>query len=288
MKFGCTGNIEKPEFNDIFMDLYSYLNKAGYQIYLSEDVYLDDLKGKLKNIECKPMDYITNECDVLLSIGGDGTILSTFRQVADKSIPILGIHIGGLGFLSETNQDNYIQSLSSIVAGNYVTEKRMTLQVKIRGGDEMDYIALNDVVIDHGNSPRTLQLHTFVSDHYLNTYVSDGIIFCTPTGSTAYSLSAGGPIITPNIDVISVTPVCPHSLSARPIILSAEEKIKVQFNEDDVGMALSVDGQIHFPLDFTQEVHISRYEYDALLVRFPSNDYYTTLRTKMGWSGNFR
>ena len=288
MKFGCTGNIDKPEFYDIFSKLYSFLSKRDHQIWLSNNLVIDEKYNNLKNIHFKSMDDIANKCDILLSIGGDGTILSTFRQVADKSIPILGIHIGGLGFLSETNQDNYIESLSLILSDDFIIEKRLTLHVTIKGSIKTEYIALNDIVIDHGNSPRTLKLHTFVSDHFLNTYVGDGIIFSTPTGSTAYSLSAGGPIITPDQNVISVTPVCPHSLSARPIIISGNQSIRVQFSEDDVGMALSVDGQIHFPLDFTHDIYIKRYEYDANLVRFPTNDYFTTLRTKMGWSGKFR
>ena len=288
MKFGCTGNILKPEFETIFKQVYTFLKKNNHEVWLSDNVCIDRSSNSFTSIPQISIDEIGKKCDIILSIGGDGTILSTFRQVAQFGIPIFGIHIGGLGFLSESNQDNFIESLISILSGNYITERRMALKLNINNNPELSHYSLNDIVIDNGSSPRTLQLHVFISDHFLNTYISDGIIFSTPTGSTAYSLSAGGPIITPNLNVIGVSPVCPHSLSARPIILSDKENIKVQFSEDNVGMAVSVDGQIHIPIDYTHEINISRSKYDALLIRLPLNDYYSTLRTKMGWSGNFR
>lgn len=288
MKFGITGNSLKPEFSTIFKEVYQFLKENNHEVWLSKTVFINSIESSFETVPQKSLEEIGKECDMILSIGGDGTILSTFRQIAHYEIPVFGIHIGGLGFLSETNQDNFKESLNSIVSGNYITEKRMALKLNINNDPSLSHYSLNDIVIDNGSSPRTLQLHVYVSDHFLNTYISDGIIFCTPTGSTAYSLSAGGTIITPNMNVIGVTPVCPHSLSARPIILSDKEKIKVQFSEENVGMAVSVDGQIHIPIDYSHQVYIERSEFDALLVRLPTNDYYSTLRSKMGWSGNFR
>ncbi|MAJ44003.1 MAG: hypothetical protein CMF96_04545 [Candidatus Marinimicrobia bacterium] len=288
MKFGITGNSLKPEFTTIFKEVYQFLKENNHEVWLSKTVFIDSYKNSFETVPQKSLDEIGKECNMILSIGGDGTILSTFRQIVKYEIPIFGIHIGGLGFLSETNQDNFRNSLNSIVSGNYITERRMSLKLNINNDPTLSHYSLNDVVIDNGSSPRTLQLHVYVSDHFLNSYISDGIIFCTPTGSTAYSLSAGGTIITPNMNVIGVTPVCPHSLSARPIILSDKEKIKVQFSDENVGMAVSLDGQIHIPIDYSDQVYIERSEFDALLIRLPTNDYYSTLRTKMGWSGNFR
>ncbi len=288
MKFGCTGNVLKPEFETIFKQVYTFLTKNNHEVWLSNNVFIDRSSQIYKTVPQKSIDEIGKDCDIILSIGGDGTILSTFRQVAQYEIPIFGIHIGGLGFLGESNQDTFIIALNSILSGNYFTEKRMALKLNINNNPKITHYSLNDIVIDNGNSPRTLQLHVFISNHFLNTYISDGVIFSTPTGSTAYSLSAGGPIITPNLNVIGVTPICPHSLSARPIILSDNENIRIQFSEENVGMAVSVDGQIHIPIDYTQEVHITRSKFDALLIRLPYNDYYSTLRSKMGWSGNFR
>jgi len=288
MIFGITGNSLKPEFPNIFKDVYQFLKNNNHEVWLSKTVYINSFKDIFGLVPQKSLEEIGKVCDMILSIGGDGTILSTFRQIAHHEIPIFGIHIGGLGFLSETNQDNFKESLNSILSGNYITERRMSLKLNINDNPSLSHYSLNDIVIDNGSSPRTIQLHVYVSDHFLNTYTSDGIIFSTPTGSTAYSLSAGGPIITPNMNVIGVTPVCPHSLSARPIIISDKENIKVQFSEENVGMAVSLDGQIHIPIDYSHRVFIERSEFDALLVRLPTNDYYSTLRTKMGWSGNFR
>jgi len=288
MKFGITGNVLKPEFQTIFKQVYTFLTKNNHEVWLSNNVFIDRSSQTYKTIPQKSIDEIGKDCDIILSIGGDGTILSTFRQVAEYEIPIFGIHIGGLGFLGESNQDTFKNALNSILSGNYFTEKRMALKLNINNNPKISHYSLNDIVIDNGNSPRTLQLHVYISNHFLNTYISDGVIFSTPTGSTAYSLSAGGPIITPNLNVIGVTPICPHSLSARPIILSDNENIRIQFSEENVGMAVSVDGQIHIPIDYSQEVNIARSKFDALLIRLPYNDYYSTLRTKMGWSGNFR
>ena len=220
MKFGISGNSLKPEFSTIFKEVYQFLKENNHEVWLSKTVFINSIESSFETVPQKSLEEIGRECDMILSIGGDGTILSTFRQIAHYEIPIFGIHIGGLGFLSETNQDNFKESLNSIVSGNYITEKRMALKLNINNDPSLSHYSLNDIVIDNGSSPRTLQLHVYVSDHFLNTYISDGIIFCTPTGSTAYSLSAGGTIITPNMNVIGVTPVCPHSLSARPIILS--------------------------------------------------------------------
>lgn len=288
MKFGITGNPNKLEFYSILNKLCLILDDTDHQFFISADLNFNknyEIKSKLQK---KTLEDISKDCDMIISIGGDGTILSTFRQVAPFEIPIFGIHIGGLGFLNEINKTNLNDSLKYILNNDFIIEKRMSLKININNDDSLVHYSLNDIVIDNGSSPRALQFNVFLSENFLNTYISDGIIFCTPTGSTAYSLSAGGTIITPNLNVIGVTPICPHSLSARPIIISDNEKIKVQLSEENVGMAVSIDGQVHIPVDYTNQIYIERSKFDAHLVRLPSNDYYSTLRTKMGWSGNFR
>ena len=165
----------------------------------------------------------------------------------------------------------------------------MLLDARIQpNGKEEIYWALNDVVVDHGPSARILKTEVHVSGHYLNTYEGDGLIISTPTGSTAYSLSSGGPIIYPNVDTITVTPICPHSLSARPIVLQPDEKISLHFLDPFDGMALIVDGQIRIKINDQVRVNIVRADHSAKLVNLPSNGYFKTLRTKMGWSGNVR
>ena len=168
MKFGCTGNILKPEFETIFKEVYTFLTKNNHEVWLSDNVYINHSSNSFKTIPQISIDKIGKECDIILSIGGDGTILSTFRQIAQFGIPIFGIHIGGLGFLSESNQDNFIESLSSILLGNYITVRRMALRLNINNNSEMSHYSLNDIVIDNGSSPRTLLLHVFISNHFLN------------------------------------------------------------------------------------------------------------------------
>ena len=233
---------------------------------------------------------ILEQCKIVCAIGGDGTILSTVRRMQQKMIPVMGIHIGGLGFLSECTEENLENSLEYIFKEEYSISQRMLLEVKVKSRTEEDEIfyALNDIVIDHGPSGRVLKAELQVSGHYLNTYEGDGVIIATPTGSTAYSLSAGGPIIYPSIDTILVTPICPHSLSARPIVLQPDEVITLRFPDPFDGIALAVDGQIRITVDNDSRIKISRSKNPAQLVSLPANGYFKTLRTKMGWSGNVR
>ena len=166
----------------------------------------------------------------------------------------------------------------------------MLLETQITSPNNSKQIfwALNDIVVDHGPSARLLKVNVQVTDHYLNTFEGDGVIISTPTGSTAYSLSAGGPIIYPSMDSITVTPICPHSLSARPIVLKATETISMSFPKPYEGISLAVDGQIKVPIDDKTQIKIKQAEHCAQLVNLPTNGYFKTLRTKMGWSGNVR
>ena len=234
------------------------------------------------------LDDIAESCDILFSIGGDGTMLSTIRRLGKNSIPVMGIHIGGLGFLSECTQKNYLTGINHVLSHKYNVSTRMILEVCINQDKEETYFGLNDIVIDHGNTSRLLKTQINVGDEFLNTYESDGIIFSTPTGSTAYSLSAGGPIVMPGLNVITVTPICPHSLSARPIALSAELEIEARFFEEQSSISITVDGQVSIPVDYATRIIIKKSDYSAKLIRLPNNSYFQTLRKKMGWQGKVR
>ncbi len=257
MIIGCTGNYLKPEFFKILSKLIPLITKSGNEILISSRVQTSEDQPFLKDQRFYHMDELINKCDIMLSIGGDGTIFSTVRQMGKNAIPILGIHIGGLGFLAECNENNYIKALNKILSGNYKTVDRMLLKTDVSGSNNNTYYAINDVVIDHGNSPRILETNVSITGQHLNTYKSDGIIITTPVGSTAYSLSAGGPIITQWLDVITLTPICPHSLSARPIVLPSDDIIEIRFSEEQASMAITIDGQIHFQVDFNTKISIS-------------------------------
>ena len=283
MKFGCTGNFNKSNFLKILNKLIIFFENSEHELILDSNILFDSYKIKRYNLK-----KISKECDILISIGGDGTILSTIRNLESCKIPIFGIHIGGLGFLAQTNSDDYIEALNKIFESKYSIIDRMLLKTDINSKNQQTFYAVNDIVIDHGNSPRILETNISISDIHLNKYKSDGIIICTPLGSTAYSLSAGGPIITPWLDVISLTPICPHSLSARPILLPSQDVVLIQFNEEQIGMKITVDGQISFEIDYTTKITISRSKNNVKFIKLDNTDYYSTLRTKMGWSGNVR
>ena len=290
MIIGCTGNYRKEEFYTTLQKVHEILSKEDIEFIISSDLN----KNSEFNIppDYKIMDFqlMSEKCDLLFAIGGDGTILSTVRRLEQNMKPIMGIHIGGLGFLSECTKDNLAESIAYILNSNYTISERMLLEAQITppNNSKQMFWALNDIVVDHGPSARLLKVKVQVSDHYLNTYEGDGVIISTPTGSTAYSLSAGGPIIYPSMDSITVTPICPHSLSARPIVLKASEIITMSFPESYEGISLAIDGQIKVPLDDQTKIQIKQAEYFAKLVSLPTNGYFKTLRTKMGWSGNVR
>ena len=290
MIIGCTGNYRKEEFYAILQKVYFILKDENVEFFISSDLE--------KNTEFEiPNEYIIMEflqlvekCDVLFAIGGDGTILSTVRRLEQNMKPIMGIHIGGLGFLSECTEKNLKESINSILNNEYLVSQRMLLEVQVSPPDDANQTlwALNDIVIDHGPSARLLKAEVQVSNHYLNTFEGDGVIFSTPTGSTAYSLSAGGPIIYPSMDSITVTPICPHSLSARPIVLRSTETITMSFPEPYDGISLTVDGQIKILIDNQTQIKIRKAKHSAQIISLPGNGYFKTLRTKMGWSGNVR
>jgi len=290
MIIGCTGNYRKKEFYSILQKVYSILKDENVEFLISSDLE--------RNAEFViPNEYIIMEfsqlvekCDVLFAIGGDGTILSTVRRLEQNMKPIMGIHIGGLGFLSECTEKNLKESINSILNNEYLISQRMLLEVQVSPPNDaiQTLWALNDVVVDHGPSARLLKAEVQVSNHYLNTFEGDGVIFSTPTGSTAYSLSAGGPIIYPSMDSITVTPICPHSLSARPIVLRSTETITMSFPEPYDGISLAVDGQIKVLIDDQTQIKITKAKHSAQIISLPGNGYFKTLRTKMGWSGNVR
>ena len=290
MIIGCTGNYRKAEFYSILQKVYSILKDENVEFLISSDLE--------KNTEFEiPNEYIIMEfsqlvekCDILFAIGGDGTILSTVRRLEQNMKPIMGIHIGGLGFLSECTEKNLKESINSILNNKHLISQRMLLEVQVSPPNDaiQTLWALNDVVVDHGPSSRLLKAEVQVSNHYLNTFEGDGVIFSTPTGSTAYSLSAGGPIIYPSMDSITVTPICPHSLSARPIVLRSTETITMSFPEPYDGISLAVDGQIKILIDGRTQIKIRKAKHSAQIVSLPGNGYFKTLRTKMGWYGNVR
>ncbi len=225
--------------------------------------------------------------EMLIVLGGDGTLLSAARHVADAhtNVPIFGVNLGSLGFMAEVSLDELYDNLEKAIAGKLETEDRMMLSTSvIREGKHIArYRVLNDAVINKGALARMMELRITVSDGHLTTLRADGLIVATPTGSTAYSLSAGGPIIHPTIHCFVVTPICPHTLSNRPIALPDTVVVTVCLTSQSEDVSLTLDGQIGFPLMPNDVVEIKRSRFKMRLIKHPTKSYYEILRSKLKW-----
>ena len=292
MIIGCTGNYRKNEYVEIINLINDFLLKKGVRCIVSSDILNSDDLDKQKVSELDILDFFELEklSDIILCIGGDGTFLSTARRMnMNDKVPLLGIHIGGLGFLAEISKDKINESLQNVIDGKYEIEDRMRIELKLKRNNISEkFTALNDIVVDHGESGRMLKTQVLVDKCYLNTYESDGIIISTAIGSTAYSLSAGGPIVHPMIDAMIISPICSHSLSARSIVLDGNKTIKLEFPELDHNIYCTVDGQQRFLLDQSAKLEIKKSVNSIKVAILPSYNYFDTLRTKMRWSGNLR
>jgi NAD+ kinase len=227
---------------------------------------------------------LPGQADLLLVLGGDGTLLSVARLVGDLGVPILGVNLGGLGFLTALTVEELFPALEALLADGLVVEERMMLGARVsRQGERLsEYVALNDVVITKSAMSRIINLEVSVEGQFATGYRADGLIISTPTGSTAYCLSAGGPIVYPTMDAVVLTPICSHTLTNRPIVLPATLTIQVGLNSDQDVM-LTLDGQVGFALKRGDLVEIRRAAARIRLLRFPQKHFFSVLRTKLKW-----
>lgn len=234
---------------------------------------------------------LEEDVDLVIALGGDGTLLRAARLVARRGIPVFGVNLGQLGFLTTTAEADLEEGLARVLDGDAELERRFTLraQVVTAGRDKGDPLyALNDVVIHKPGAARVTPIHLSVRDGDLideiGSFSSDGVILATPTGSTAYSLSAGGPIIVPEVECILVTAICPHSLAVRPLVVPARDIINIRPLDPSHELQLTVDGQVARMLDPRDEVVVSRGEHDVVLVRLPGQTFFGTMRRKLNWA----
>ena len=227
---------------------------------------------------------LPGQVDVVLVLGGDGTLLSMARMIGDLGVPILGVNLGGLGFLTALTVDELFPALEAYLAGELVIEERMMLAAEVsRQGERLvEYVALNDMVITKSAMSRIIRLEVAVDGQIATSYRADGLIISTPTGSTAYCLSAGGPIVFPTMDAVVLTPICSHTLTNRPIVLPAAQPISVTLLTDQDVM-LTADGQVGFALKPWDTVEIRRAPARTRLLRFPQKHFFSVLRTKLKW-----
>jgi NAD+ kinase len=226
------------------------------------------------------------EIDFLISMGGDGSILGLVHKYPELRVPILGINFGHLGFMADIPPTDLYPSLQDLLSGLYVIEERLMLEGDIE--PEHPFFAVNDVVVHRGKNPSLVEIVIHVNGKYVNNFVADGLILATPTGSTAYSLAAGGPILSPKLDALVITPISPHTISNRPLVLSGDQEIQIQYVSEPCSAVLHIDGVAHRELLAGSVIRIRKSSKKFRLVSLNRQDYFSTLRSKLNWSGKIR
>ena len=258
------------------------INGYGSRLHVALD---EDSARQIGFEKAFELEHVADDVDLIIVLGGDGTLLSVARQIRGKDVPILGVNLGGLGFLTEISLEELPEMLPRVLRGEYRTSVRSMLDVAVTREEEhvFDLSLLNDAVITKDTLARIIDIETYVDDEYLTTFRGDGLILSTPTGSTGYSLAAGGPILHPSLGHIVITPICPHTLTNRPIILPSEVSVRARLKSPDEKVILTLDGQIGFPLAYLDEVRVRRSRFAVSLVRSASNGYFNVLRNKLKW-----
>lgn len=228
------------------------------------------------------------ELDALVTLGGDGTLLRGARLITPQAVPILGVNMGRLGFLTCCAAEDLPMALRRFARGEYLAESRMALSARVldaRGLERASWIALNDIVLHKGGFARVVALRVAVNGETIARYPSDGVVLSTPTGSTAYSLSAGGPVVFPTLETIVVTAVSAHTLAIRPVILPSSAEVTVQADDGPAELLVTVDGQVGSNFGAGETLSVCRAEGGILIIRFPGSSFFSTLRQKLGWGG---
>ena len=259
--------------------LVTWLHGQGIAVRLDEETAL------YSGVAGLPRDQVPEGCDLVVVLGGDGTLLSAARAIGKREIPLFAVNLGGLGFLTAITVDELYPELQRLFTGEHRVGRRKLLHVEVvRGGEVVaSYEALNDAVLSKASIARMIDLDAYVDDQYVCAYKADGLIIATPTGSTAYSLSAGGPIITPSVPAICLTPICPHMLTNRPVIVPQTSVIRVVSRGPDGSVYLTIDGQVGNPINEGDALVCRSSRESLLLVRPPRMRFFDVLRAKLKW-----
>jgi NAD+ kinase len=263
--------------------LTGFLERHRVKILLDESI-ADMVAGAPGTVVNRPL--LAMKCDLAIVVGGDGTLLNTARSLAEPGVAVLGVNLGRLGFLVDVSPEDMAQQLEKIFAGEFTEEERTLLHATVtrNGGQVDESAALNDVTIHKKDIARMIELDTWIDGHFLNTNRSDGLIIATPTGSTAYALSGGGPILHPSLDALTLVPICPHTLSNRPIVLHDGSTIQIVIHEGALPAQISCDGQVNVTLEPGDRVTVRKHDHTLRLIHPPGYDYYEILRKKLRWS----
>lgn len=279
MKVALFPNTTKQQSVEVAGGIVEFLKGRDVEVYVNDEE-TDLIKAKpLSSAEPKSIDFC-------ITIGGDGTILRFVHRHPRIAAPVMPINLGSLGFMADIPLGEVYSGLEQLLAGDFRIKERMMLAGVTTAGEKCE--AVNEIILHRSPNPCLIDLAIYVDGIYLNTFSADGLIFSTPTGSTAYSMASGGPIVAPDLDACIITPICPHTLSNRPIVLMPEERITVRYLSEREPIEVSYDGESGIRLETGSEIEITRSERSFRLVSLPHHDYFATLRTKLGWSGKLR
>jgi len=294
-RIGIIAKKNKPEAVSIARSLVEWLQPKKIEVYIEEEMGRllftsgPSLRAGLplsdSYVNSVERSDIPDHVEMIIVLGGDGTLLSVARLVGVHEVPILGVNLGGLGFLTEITLEELYRVLERVILGDFITDERVVLNAAvIRRGERMaEFIVLNDAVINKGALARIIDLETTINEEYLTTFKSDGLIISTPTGSTAYNLSAGGPIVYPSLHCIIITPICSHTLTNRPIMVPDDVEIRAILKTKQQEVILTLDGQQGFSLEFEDVVEVRKAEGRILLIKSPYRHYFEVLREKLKW-----
>lgn len=283
MKLGIVANIQKNRVIEVVVPFMEWLLSKKQQVVIDQSLQTL-IQLKKSNVQIVSTDVLPQISDCVVVMGGDGTMLTAARLIGQLEKPILGINLGGLGFLAEVGVENLYKKMELVLAGKYHIDKRMVLKATVSGDcPHSEHFALNDVVLDRGESPRVIQIDVTINNNYFSTYHADGIIAATPTGSTAYSLSASGPIVTPSLESIILNPICPHSLTARPTVVPVSSIIGLQIKKHNLVASLAIDGQENIDVTSETQMVIQKGSFYIHLITFEDQNYFDILRRKLQW-----
>jgi len=278
---GIVAKPNKPEVGPVLRKLMSWLLERGRRVALDQESAAI-LQGTENGL---PRSEVVGWSDLIIVLGGDGTILSVARLIGTREVPILGVNLGGLGFLTEITLDEVIPALEAVLRNDFSVSRRLTLTARVlRGGTEIaSFEALNDAVITKTALSRIVDLETHVNGEYVATFRADGLIVSTPTGSTAYCLAAGGPIIYPTLPAVVIIPICPHTLTNRPLVVPDSALVEIVRGSDGEDVHLTVDGQVGVGLRYRDVVSLQRSGRTVALIKSPKLNYFELLRAKLKW-----
>ena len=278
---GLVARVANDQVRESLLRLETFLSGEG--VALIFEFGTAEILGREVR-QCADLSFLGGDCDLVIAVGGDGNILSTARAVAPFGVPILGINRGKLGFLADVSPDDIESCLGAVLTGDYTTEEHFLLEGEVKGQSEVP-CALNEVVVHSASMPKMLEMELYINDDYVFTQNSDGLIVSSPTGSTAYALSAGGPIMHPSLNAIALVPMFPHSLSSRPLVVPADDEIRIVIGHaSGVDATVSFDSHQEFNIAAGDSLVIRKKQERLLLVHPPGHSFYGICRSKLDWA----